>query len=113
MRDCIDIDKRLTPATLGRENRRFSHTRGVSANCSSMRFLPAFRDTISGETHLSLLPNGSVSPIHILDGLPEHWILERDHRQRVTAVKHSIISGFVRNGKFYTREDLATLPEDA
>ncbi|MDH3638801.1 MAG: hypothetical protein OES09_10125 [Gammaproteobacteria bacterium] len=107
------MNRPFTLTALTEENRRFARGRGVSANCASMRFLPAFHDTISGETHLSLLPNGSVSPVHLLDGLPEHWILERDHRHRVTAVKSSIISGFVRNGHFYTREDLVSLPNDA
>lgn len=108
-----DMSELVTQNTLLMENRRFANSRGVSANCASMRFLPAFRDTITGETHLSLLPNGHVSPIHLLDGLPAHWVLERDNRHRVTAVRSSVVCGFVRNGKFYSREDLALLPTDA
>ena len=113
MDDNIDMNRPLTSTALAEENRRCAHRRAVSANGASMRFLPAFRDTVSGETHLSLLPNGSVSPLHLLDGLPEHWILARDYRQRITAVRSSIIIGFVRNGKFYTREQLSSLPNDA
>ncbi len=113
MHDNIDMNRPLSPTVLAEENRRFADTRGVSTNCASMRFLPAFRDSVSGETHLSLLPDGSVAPLHLLDTLPEHWVLERDFRQRITAVRSSIVAGFVRNGKFYTRDQLASLPNDA
>jgi len=41
--------------------------------------------------------------MHLLDGLPESWIVERDENSRATAVKHSITAGFVRGGRFYTR----------
>ena len=76
-------------------------------------FIPAFQDAETGETHLSLTAEGSPAPIHLLEGLPTRWILERDPRGRVSTVKAGIVAGFMRNGRFYTRQELAARPLDA
>jgi hypothetical protein len=47
--------------------------------------------------------------MHILDGVPNEWVTERDGSGRIAAVKSSIVAGFVRNGIFYTREEASSL----
>ena len=71
-------------------------------HCATFGFLPAFRDLDSGETHLSTNDDGSLAPIHLIDALPEEWVIERDELGRSTALKETIIAGFVRDGRFYT-----------
>ena len=45
--------------------------------------------------------------MHLLDGLPDEWVVNRDTGGRPSAVRPSVIAGFVRNGLFYTREEVA------
>jgi len=99
--------------TLSEQNRQYSGTQGVSADCANLGFLPAFQDLETGETHLAVNSDGSISPIHVLYGLPDEWVLERDLQHRVISVKESIVAGFVRNGRFYSREELANMPFDS
>ena len=56
---------------------------------------------------ISRFVNGTTAPLHILEGLPEAWVVARDASGQVTAVKDSVIAGFLRQGKFYTREQAA------
>lgn len=98
----------LTEIVLRRENEVFKDTMGVSANSAHQHFLPAFKDVVTGEVHLSLYPDGTLCNIHILDGLPEKWIIQRNTQGRVTVVKDSVISGFVRDGRFYSRQEMTT-----
>ena len=44
---------------------------------------------------------------HVLDGLPNEVVVSRAESGRVTAVKGSLVSGFVRFGRFYTRDEAA------
>jgi hypothetical protein len=97
----------LTPQELRRESQRYRGTRGVSAQAAVVGFLPAFRDEETGETHLSTFADGSLATIHLLEGLPETWVVDRDDAGRIIAIKGSIIPGFVRDGRFLTREQLA------
>ena len=45
--------------------------------------------------------------MHLLDGLPEEWVAQRNAAGRVTAIKQTVIAGFVRGDFFYTREQAA------
>ena len=40
----------------------------------------------------------------MLDGLPDAVIVRRNRSGKVTAVRGSIVAGFLRDGRFYTRE---------
>jgi hypothetical protein len=40
----------------------------------------------------------------MIDGLPAEVVEARDGAGHVTRIKTSLISGFVRRGRFYTRE---------
>lgn len=86
---------------------KYTGTLGVKTNGSCYGFLPAFQDIETGETHLSTAPDGSIATIHLLEGLPKRWIIKRDTHGRVTRLKDSIIAGFVRDGRFLSREELA------
>lgn len=76
--------------------------------------LPAFREPVSGETHLATNRDGTPAPVHLLEGLPEAWVEERDDRGHVVSLKRGIVAGFLRNGRFYScLELLRALPADA
>lgn len=102
-----------TTAFIRQDNRRYAKTRGVSPNCSALGFLPAFKDAVTGEICLSRFADGATAPVHIPDGMPDHWVVERDEHHHVTRIKGSIMAGFVRNGRFFSREDLANPRCDA
>lgn len=75
-------------------------------------FLPAFQHLDTGETHLSVEEDGRLAAIHLLDGLPHHWVEERDAQGRIIALKAGIIPGYMRQGRFYTRAQLSRLRWD-
>ncbi len=97
----------LTTETLRRQNLAFVGTGGVSEENQSGGFRPAFHDTASGHTALARFTDGRPAPMHLLDGLPDEWVVRRDSTGRVSAIKDTVIAGFVRNGCFYTREQAA------
>lgn len=97
----------ITQCVLNEQNDTFRGTRGVSSGCKNLGYVPAFHNADTGETCRSLFADGRPAPMHLLDGLPESWILKRNARHRVTQVKASIIAGFLRDGHFYTREQVA------
>ena len=99
----------ITENRLVKENLAFAGTGGVSAGNRSKGFCPAFCDIESGRVHLARFGDGSPAPMHLLDGLPDHWVKERLPSGRVTVVKESVIAGFLREGQFYTREQAANL----
>ncbi|MDX1698143.1 MAG: hypothetical protein R3308_07635 [Thiohalobacterales bacterium] len=99
------MNRILTNARLEHENREFAGTPGVSHQNRGDGFLPAFYDTETGQVEISRFLDGQPAPMHMIDGLPENWVVERDATSRVTAIKHTVISGFVRDGCFYTRSE--------
>lgn len=99
----------LTKNRIRRENLAFTGTGGVSAENRNDRFEPAFRDDATGRVEVSRFSDGSPAPMHLMDGLPEDWVHTRDERGRACALKPTIVAGFVRDGKFYTREQAADL----
>jgi hypothetical protein len=101
------MNKQLTTETLRKQNLAFVGTGGISEENRSGGFRPAFHDLASGRTALARFADGRPAPMHLLDGLPENWVVQRDASGRVCAIKDSVIAGFVRNGLFYTREQAA------
>jgi hypothetical protein len=97
----------MTAERLRDENRRHRDTGGVSENNRELGFLPAFHDPETGRTELSRFPNGAPAPVHMIAGLPDEWVAERDPTGLVVAVRENVIAGFFRNGVFYTREQAA------
>jgi hypothetical protein len=97
----------MTDLRLHEQNRRFRGTGGVSHSNCSAGFLPAFCDLDTGRAERSRFAGGAPAPVHLLCGLPEDWVVARDAAGAVTAVKASVVAGFVRDGCFYTREQAA------
>jgi hypothetical protein len=97
----------MTPHRLCEENLTFRNTGGVSEKNRSRGFLPAFYDSESDVIQIARFQDGSPAPMHLLDGLPNEWVRERLPSGRVTIIKHSVIAGFLREGRFYTREQAA------
>jgi hypothetical protein len=97
----------VSQETLRRENRAWCGTGGISEGNRRGEFLPAFKDTASGEIYLARYADGTPAPMHLLDGLPEDLVVRRDATGRTVAVKGSLAAGFLRGGRFYTREQAA------
>jgi hypothetical protein len=94
----------MTPITLEIENRHFHGGAGVSAGNRHLGFRSAFRDQATGRIYLSRFANGQPAPIHLLDGLPDHLVVAREHSGRVLEVRDTVEAGFEQGGRFYTRE---------
>jgi hypothetical protein len=100
--------KRLMSETkLKRENATHAGTAGVSQGNTGLGFKPAFFDFATQTTYPSRFADGRLAPFHILDGLPEEVVVDRAPTGRVISAKATLISGFVRNGFFYTRSAAA------
>ena len=96
--------KRLMNAEiLRRENIVHIGTRGRSEENSGLGFRPAFLDFATQTIYPSRFADGRLAPFHLLDGLPDEVVIDRTVSGRVVAAKATLISGFVRNGFFYTR----------
>lgn len=89
------------------ENSAYRGTGGVSENNRESGFLPAYRNIRTGQTVLSRFSDGRPAPIHVLDGVPQDWVVARDDKGRVRRVLATVVSGFLHHGRFYTREDAA------
>ena len=94
----------VSERTLALENARFRGTAGVSEN-RPLGFRPAFMDSETRSVYPSRFADGQLAPCHVLDGLPGHLVLSRDGGGR--EVKSTVVSGFVREGVFYTRDEAA------
>ncbi len=102
----------LSLTHLRRQNRRYRGSGGVSAENRGAGFRPAFLDSRTGLVYLSRFPDGSPAPVHLLDGLPSELVVRRTAAGRVAAVGDSVVAGFVRDGRFLTRnEAIAELAE--
>ena len=89
---------------LGIENLLFHGTGGRSQENSSLGFRAAFFDFDTCTIYLSRFADGRIAPMHLMDGLPNEVVVDRSPATgRVLSAKASIISGFERNGFFYTR----------
>ncbi|GGK68031.1 hypothetical protein [Amphritea balenae] len=92
---------------LAAENKKFQGSGGVSVGNVSAGFIPAFMDPVSGRIELSRYPDGRQAPFHMLDGLPDEWIIRRNLAGHVEEIRCAIVSGFVRLGRFFTRQEAA------
>jgi hypothetical protein len=95
----------MTKLGLRLETLRLRGTGGVSANNRDCGFRPAFLDASTNTVYMSRFRDGQPAPFHLLDGLPDDVVVTRSASGQVQAVKSTIVSGFVRAGWFYTREE--------
>jgi hypothetical protein len=92
---------------LREQNRVYAGTGGVSANNRAAGFVPGFLNTRTGVAVTSRFANGRPAPVHVLDGLPEEWIAERSPDGMATKACQGVVAGFVRLGRFYSRDEAA------
>jgi hypothetical protein len=99
----------LDRAMLKRENRAYGGGPGVSDGCREHDFKPAFLDQETGMVYLSRHPDGHVSSLHMLDGLPDEVVTARYANGTVSKAKNTLISGFLTGCTFYTRQEAAAI----
>jgi hypothetical protein len=99
----------LTAKVLRQQNRVFRGTGGVSVENRAQGFAPAFLDTQTGVVYRARFADGQPAPMHLLEGLPAALVVERDAGGRATAIRPSVMAGFVRGTRFFTREQAAAL----
>lgn len=97
----------MSSERLRRENLTYAGTGGRSQENGSQGFIPAFYDPETDTVELSRFSNGNLAPIHLIEGLPETWVEERGLDGMIRAIKQCVVSGFVRGGCFYTRQQAA------
>ena len=97
----------MCPEILQQENLFYRNTGGVSQNNRDLGFHSAFQDRATGRVYLSRFADGCPAPIHLLEGLPEELAEGHDAGGRITSVKRTVIAGFLRADRFYTREEAA------
>ena len=101
------MSQAMTSQVLRVETAKFLGTGGESAGSRDDGFRPAFLDTDTDIVYLSRYSDGYPAPFHLLDGLPDELVLQRSASGRVEEVKAALVSGFVRAGRFYSREEAA------
>ena len=97
----------VTNETLAQENLHYTGSGGISANNREQGFIPAFLDTETGKVYRSRFADGRPAPVHVLSGLPDELVESCAPSNGQRAIKDSVVSGFVRNELFYSREEAA------
>ena len=97
----------LTTGALRRQNVVFRGSGGVSEENRSSGFAPAFLDMETGNVYLARFADGRQAPMHLLDGLPQELVIARQDSGTVSAVKATVVAGFLRRSRFFTREQTA------
>jgi hypothetical protein len=93
----------MSEKQLQHENVVHTGSGGRSQENSGLGFKPAFLDFQTQKIYPSRFADGRLAPFHLLDGLPDEVVVDRATSGRVVTAKATLISGFVRNGFFYTR----------
>ena len=108
----VKVKRLMNEEVLRQENAAHHGTGGRSEENCSLGFRPAFYDFATQRIYPSRFADGRLAPCHLLDGLPEEVVTDRTACGRVTSVKATVISGFVRNGYFYTRTAAARAAQE-
>ncbi len=87
------------------QNLLYTGTNGVSQENRKYGFIPAFRDESTGRVEIARFLDGKPAPLHLITALPDEWVVARDESGGVCRVKGSVVAGFVRDSKFYTRQE--------
>jgi hypothetical protein len=104
-----DMGSALTEAVLVCENDQFQGSGGRSQENRACGFRPAFIDMHTGAIYASCFADGRPAPVHVLDGLPDEIVHLRHPSGRVASVKASVVSGFVLDGQFFSRDEAAMM----
>lgn len=76
-----------------------------AAEMPASTFAPAFKDGETGKVYPAVMASGKPSGTHSYEFLPEDVVTQRDANGEVAEVKSSLEPGFVKDGKFYTRDE--------
>jgi hypothetical protein len=95
----------LTLGQLRSAKEKPRNLRRIDMNVASQGFVPAFLDTESGMVYLSRHTDGNLALLHVLDGLPPDLIEARSATGKPTVAKTKVLAGFVREGRFYSRDE--------
>ena len=98
-----------TQEQLRDENVIYAGTGGVSERNCQARFVPAFRDELSGRVEVARTMDGAQAAMHLFCCLPDAWVAERDVNGAIVALIDTVTAGFLRDGVFYTREEASRL----
>ena len=101
------MSRPLTEDVLREESATYVGSCGDSTTARKNHFIPAFRDEADGRVELARLKNGCVAPMHLITALPKSWATRVDDAGNVLELIETIVAGFVRDGRFYTREEAA------
>lgn len=101
------MNRSVCSTELQLRNRLFRRTGGRSQENRGQGFRPAFMDTNTLTVYASCFADGHPAPIHLIDGLPDALFDEQPSSGRAATLKASVISGFVREGRFYSRDEAA------
>lgn len=101
------MDRPMTGQRIVDENATFDGSGGRSQENHELGFEPAFYDCSRNAVYRSRFADGRDAPFHTLDGLPDEVVIHRDPKGRVLRAKSTLVSGFVRDGFFYTRSAAA------
>jgi hypothetical protein len=108
----VKVKRLMSKELLRQENVEHLGSGGCSRDNAGLGFRPAFYDFATQRIYASRFADGRLAPFHLLDGLPDEVVIDRTASGRVTAVKATVISGFLRNGYFYTRTAAARAVEE-
>lgn len=97
------MERPMTEKVLQHENVVHAESGGRSQSNAAFGFAPAFFDFSTVTVYPSRFASGQPAPFHILDGLPDEVVVDRAPTGRVLSAKPTLISGFERNGYFFTR----------
>ena len=100
------MSRALTQIALRRESAPYTGTCGDSGTACRNRFRPAFRDA-DGRVEIARLADGRPAPMHLIGKLPAVWAKLCDANGNIIELKAGIVAGFVRDDRFYTREEAA------
>ena len=105
----LEAHQALTPSGIEAQNRYFRGTGGVSRHNRQKGFSPGFLDSETGCMYPAKFSDGHLAPCHILDGLPATLILRRAATGLVLEVSNFVVAGFLRRGRFYSRQQAAAI----
>lgn len=102
----------LSLVRLLQDNRRYQGTKAVSEGNRADGFHPAFLDPETNIVYPSRRADGCLAAVHCLEGLPDELVASRDEAGHVTQAKPGLISGFLYEGRFYSREEALRLLQE-
>ncbi len=94
----------LTPNDLRIQNEEYLGTDGRSEENRHVDFVPVFMDRDTNIVYSSKFESGRTAPFYCIDGLPENAFTDDE----IPSLKPNVIAGFMREGKFFTRDEATT-----